>query len=58
VSGGEALNTRLLNACGFRDQAAADRALASFRFAGNSVETDVETICRLFQSRAGSRGAT
>jgi nicotinamidase-related amidase len=46
------------DACGFRDQAAADRALASFRFAGNSLQTDVETICRLFQSQARTRGAS
>jgi len=47
----------IADACGFRDQAEADRALASFRFAGNSLETDVQTICRLFQSQARSRGA-
>jgi biuret amidohydrolase len=47
----------IADACGFRDQAAADRALDSFRFAGDSLQTDVQTICRLFQSRAQRRGA-
>lgn len=42
----------ITDACGFRDQAAADRVLASFRFAGDSLQTDVQTICRFFQSKA------
>jgi nicotinamidase-related amidase len=45
----------IADACGFRDQTAANRALESFRFAGNSLETDVDTICRLYQSHARSR---
>lgn len=48
----------IADACGFRDQAAADRAFESFRFAGNSLQTDVQTICRLFQSQARSRSAS
>lgn len=47
----------IADACGFRDQAAADRALESFRFAGDSLQTDGQTISRLFQSRAQRRGA-
>jgi biuret amidohydrolase len=42
----------ITDACGFRDQAAADRALASVRFAGDSLQTDAQTICRFFQSKA------
>jgi nicotinamidase-related amidase len=36
------------DACGSRDKAAAERALASLAFAGDSIQTDVETICALF----------
>ncbi len=39
------------DACGSRDRDAAERALAGFRFTGSSVQTDVETICRLFRDR-------
>jgi nicotinamidase-related amidase len=46
----------IADACGFRDQAAAERALESFCFAGDSLQTDVQTICRLFRSHARSRG--
>ena len=35
------------DACGYRDQAAADRAMAGFAFAGDSIVTDVETITRI-----------
>jgi nicotinamidase-related amidase len=35
------------DACGYRDQAAADRAMASFAFAGEPIVTDVETITRI-----------
>jgi nicotinamidase-related amidase len=33
------------DACGSRDKAAADRALATLAFAGGSIQTDVNTIC-------------
>src|SRR3979411_132252 len=36
------------DACGSRDKAAAERGLASLAFAGDSIQTDVETICALF----------
>lgn len=36
------------DACGSRDKAAARRALDSLAFAGGSLQTDVETICALF----------
>jgi nicotinamidase-related amidase len=35
------------DACGYRDQAAADRALASFAFAGEPIVTDVDSITRI-----------
>lgn len=35
------------DACGYRDQAAADRAIASFAFAGEPILTDVATITRV-----------
>jgi len=34
------------DACGYRDQAAADRAMAGFAFSGEAIVTDVETIIR------------
>lgn len=34
------------DACGYRDQAAAERAYAGFAFAGDALVTDVETIVR------------
>ncbi|HJZ73125.1 MAG TPA: cysteine hydrolase [Vicinamibacterales bacterium] len=37
------------DACGGRDEAARQRALAGFRFAGDAMLTASETICRLLQ---------
>jgi nicotinamidase-related amidase len=37
------------DACGGRDETARQRALAGFRFAGDAMLTESETICRLLQ---------
>ena len=39
------------DACGSRDKVAATRALDSLAFAGDSLQTDVKTICGLFRQR-------
>jgi len=41
----------VVDACGSRDHAAADRALAGFAFAGGSLTTDVSTIVPLLLER-------
>ncbi len=41
------------DACGFGHKDAAERAIASLEFAGDSLFTDAETICALFQRIAG-----
>lgn len=40
------------DACGSRDKVAAQRTLDSLAFAGDSLQTDVTTICGLFRRRA------
>jgi nicotinamidase-related amidase len=37
------------DACGWRDEPAAKRALEGLTFAGGSLQTDVSTICELFR---------
>jgi nicotinamidase-related amidase len=43
------------DACGSRDKPAAARALAQLAFAGDSLQTDVDTICALLRRKAGAR---
>ncbi len=43
------------DACGYRDQAAADRAYAGFVFAGDALVTDVETITRRMRATATTK---
>ncbi|HZS61253.1 MAG TPA: isochorismatase family cysteine hydrolase [Gemmatimonadaceae bacterium] len=43
------------DACGYRDQAAADRAMAGFAFAGDSIVTDVETVTQIMARGRRSR---
>jgi nicotinamidase-related amidase len=45
------------DACGSRDQAAAERALASLAFAGGSLQTDSATISTLLRGSPLGRGA-
>jgi nicotinamidase-related amidase len=40
------------DACGGRDEVAMERSLASLRFAGDAILTDVATICRLLRKSA------
>jgi nicotinamidase-related amidase len=42
------------DACGSRDKAAAERALAQLAFAGGSLQTDVNTLSAVLRRRAGS----
>jgi nicotinamidase-related amidase len=42
------------DACGSRDKAAADRALAQLAFAGGSMQTDINTLSAVLRRRAST----